>query len=129
MARSTAGDDEYATVAIIGDSRSDGKEGVGGVNDEVLSKIFAMIKKNNPRAVFFSGDLTLGLEEEEVAEGLYQENPTKAPVQNTQQEDHWAKAGFVYDSKAFKKSLNHFSRPSEAVSRTIDPTLPCDRES
>jgi 3',5'-cyclic AMP phosphodiesterase CpdA len=109
MARGTAGDDEYLTVAVIGDSRSDGKEGVGGVNDEVLSKIFAMIKKNNPRAVFFSGDLTLGLEEEEVAEGLYQENTPTPPVQNKQQEDHWAKAGFVYDSKAFKASLNHFS--------------------
>jgi hypothetical protein len=104
-----AGDKEYMTVAILGDSRSDGKEGVEGVNDKVLSKLFTMIKKDKPRALFFSGDLTLGLEDEEVEESLYQEKASAPPAQVNKQGDHWAKAGFIYDGKAYKKSLKFFS--------------------
>lgn len=108
-ALSSAGEDEYITIAVLGDSRSDGKEGVSGVNDEILSKIFSLIRKESPKAVFFSGDLTLGLEEEEVAEALYQDDAPASPAQDKQQGDHWAQEGFVYDSKAFKESLEHFS--------------------
>lgn len=119
--RAAVGDEEQITVAILGDSRSDGKEGVQGVNDKVLSRLFAMIKENKPGAVFFSGDLTLGLEEEEVAEDLYKENPPAPPAQNSQQGDHWAKEGFVYDSKAFKVSLDHFSALQKEY---LGPSIP-----
>jgi hypothetical protein len=109
MAQGTAGGDESITIAILGDSRSDGKEGVGGINDKVLSKLFAMIRERAPLALFFSGDLSLGLEEEEVSEHLYQEDAPPLPTQNRQHGDHWTREGFVYDSKAFKESLDYFS--------------------
>jgi hypothetical protein len=121
MAQGAAGDEEYVTTAILGDSRSDGKEGVGGINDKVLSRLFAMIKEKEPWALFFSGDLTLGLEEEEVAEELYQENAPTPPTQNSQQGDHWAQAGFVYDSKAFKESLEYFSTLQK---KYLGPSIP-----
>ena len=122
VAQSTAGNDEHLTVAILGDSRSDGKEGVLGVNDGVLSKIFGLIRKDKPRAVFFTGDLTLGLEDdEEVAEGLYQEDLSTPSAQDKGQGDHWAREGFVYDSKAFKESLDHFSA---LQNQYLGPSIP-----
>jgi 3',5'-cyclic AMP phosphodiesterase CpdA len=121
MAQSTAGAEEHITVAILGDSRSDGKEGVKGINDKVLSKLFAMIREKKPRALFFSGDLTLGLEEEEVAEDLYRENSSTPPKQEEKQGDHWAQAGYVYDSKAFKESLDYFSTLQKEY---LGPSIP-----
>jgi 3',5'-cyclic AMP phosphodiesterase CpdA len=121
MAQGVAGDEEYITIAILGDSRSDGKEGAGGVNDKVLSKLFAMIRERKPRALFFSGDLTLGLEEEEVAEDLYHENAPTPATPNSPQGDHWAQEGFVYDSKAFKESLDHFSALQKQY---LGPSIP-----
>jgi hypothetical protein len=110
LARNTAGQEKQVTVAILGDSRSEGKEGVLGVNDRVLSKIFDLISKDKPRAVFFTGDLTLGLEDdEEVAAGLYQENTSTPAAPDQKRANHWARKGFVYDSKTFNASLDHFS--------------------
>jgi hypothetical protein len=121
MAQSATGDEEYMTVAVLGDSRSDGKEGVEGINDKVLAKVFAMIRENKPQAVFFSGDLTLGLEEEEVAEHLYHENTATPPKQEKKQGDHWARGGYAYDSKAFKESLDYFSK---LQMETLGPSIP-----
>jgi len=117
----TTGDEEYVTIAILGDSRSDGKGGVEGINDTVLSKPFSMTRENNPRALFFSGDLTLGLEEEEVTADSYQENASTSTKQEKQQGDHWAQAGFVYDSVAFKKSLEYFSMLQK---KHLGPSIP-----
>ncbi len=109
MAHDTARDSEQITVAILGDSRSDGQSGVEGVNVEVLSKLFTMVKGKNPCALFFCGDLTLGLEDEEVASNLYQDNVSTPPAQKTPKGDHWAQKGFVYNATAFKANLDHFS--------------------
>lgn len=121
LAQSAAGDGGRLTVAFLGDSRSDGKEGVQGVNEKVLSKLFTMIREKNPRALFFSGDLTLGLEEEEVAEDLYQENASTPPGQEAKQGDHWAREGFVYDPKAYKESLEYFSTLQKEY---LGPSIP-----
>lgn len=93
-------------IAVLGDSRSDGETGSDGLNKEVLAKLCGMIKPYNPQAVFFTGDLTLGLEKEDEEDSTDIKNTTK-------EEDiygnHWSKSGFVYNSKAFIKQLNAFS--------------------
>jgi hypothetical protein len=116
-----AGDAEHITIAILGDSRSDGKEGVEGINDAVLSKLFSMAKEKNPQALFFSGDLTLGLEEEEVAEDLYHDNASTPQAPEKKPGDHWTQAGFVYDSKAYIKSLEYFSALQK---KYLGPSIP-----
>ncbi len=63
------------TVAVLGDSRTDGCVGHtqssdcrrqdDGFNQPVLSSLLHLLAVKNPAAVFFTGDLTLGLEKEE----------------------------------------------------------------
>jgi hypothetical protein len=95
-------------VVVLGDSRSDGEQGTDGINKEILSKLFSMIKPYNPDAVFFTGDLTLGLEKED------EDDEDSSGVKNTVKEEdiygnHWTKSGFLYNSAAFIRQLNTFS--------------------
>jgi hypothetical protein len=94
-------------VAILGDSRSDGEEGTDGINKSTLTKICSLVKMHSPDAVFFTGDLTLGLEKEDEEE---EENNIKGTVKGKDiYENHWEKEGFVYNSAHFKNQLNTFS--------------------
>jgi hypothetical protein len=120
-AQAVAGDEETTRVAILGDSRSDGKEGEEGINDKVLSKLFSMIREDKPQALLFSGDLTLGLEEEEVARDLYEGKAVTPKKQQKRQGGHWGHKGFVYDSKAYKKSLEYFSMLQKEY---LGPSIP-----
>lgn len=109
LAKAPDVDEDYVTIAILGDSRGEGKGGDEGVNSAVLAKLFSMIREKKPQALFFSGDLTLGLEEED--EENYDKEETSSPSvkQGKLPGDHWEQAGFVYDGIAFKKSLENFS--------------------
>lgn len=107
---------ENFKIAILGDSRSDGEAGTDGINKEILSKLMEMLKKYDPKAVFFTGDLTLGLEKED------EEDSTD--IKNTMPEEdimgnHWAKSGFVYNSISFTKQLNTFSEIYKQFAGTI----------
>lgn len=106
--KNAIGEVVYTTVAILGDSRSNGKDGTEGINDKVLSKLFSMIRIKKPQALIFSGDLTLGLEEEEVAEELYESH--KKNREKSEKKDHWVRNGFVYNDKAYMESLNYFTQ-------------------
>lgn len=63
------------TVAVLGDSRTDGCAGQpkrsecrrrdSGFDQPVLASLLALAAAKRPAAVFFTGDLTLGLEKEE----------------------------------------------------------------
>ncbi|HEX2787410.1 MAG TPA: metallophosphoesterase [Ignavibacteria bacterium] len=92
-------------IAILGDSRSDGEEGTNGINGGVLSKLFSLVKQQNPAAVFFTGDLTLGLEKKKNVKPGDTVNP--APTSDVF-ENHWEKAGFIYDQTAFRKMITTF---------------------
>jgi 3',5'-cyclic AMP phosphodiesterase CpdA len=87
-------------IAVLGDSRSDGEKDSDGLNKRVLSKLLSGIKGHYPDAVFFTGDLTLGLEKEDEIEDT---TGVKSPA------PEWATKGFVYDNKEFKRILNVFS--------------------
>ena len=102
--------DDDVRVVVLGDSRSSG-ENVSGFNNEVLTSLLKQIKEVRPRAVFFTGDLVLGLEKEDDDD---QEEATRAAAPDTDiYSNHWSKEGFEYNSVAFKKQL-------DAVSHDLD---------
>ena len=78
VVRSQAGSSTgFKTVIVMGDSRTDGCEGEKKISDcrqhdvgfdrKVLTQLVRLAAKPRPAAVFFTGDLTLGLEREEIA--------------------------------------------------------------
>jgi hypothetical protein len=102
---------ESLTVAVLGDSRTDGCVGRknfrdcrlhdSGFNEPVLAALLGLVAKKHPAGVFFTGDLTLGLEKEEddgeVAAGSF---PASAG---------WAR-NFEYDPKGFARMLAVFKK-------------------
>jgi Calcineurin-like phosphoesterase len=66
-----------------------------GLNRAVLTRLLQSAAKESPQGVFFTGDLTLGLEREDG------DDPGSSPAPKS-----WP--GFVYDSKAFQRQLKAF---------------------
>lgn len=105
-----SGFDADVRVVVLGDSRSSG-ENASGFNNDVLTSLLKQIREVRPRAVFFTGDLVLGLEKEEDED---HEEATRAPAPATDiYSNHWSKEGFEYNSVAFQKQL-------DAVSHDLD---------
>jgi 3',5'-cyclic AMP phosphodiesterase CpdA len=107
-----AGDREDAlSIILLGDSRTDGCVGQpsrsecrrsdSGFNEPVLSSLLAFAGAKRPDAVFFTGDLTLGLEKEE-EDGAIDEGASPAS-------GGWSR-DFQYDPKTFTRMLASFKR-------------------
>ncbi len=102
-------------VAILGESFTNGN-GVSGFNEEVVGRLFSIIRDKRPDAVIFTGNMVLGLDrnlpKEEVPMTF------KARVSRTwdvgSEEDVWPHEGFQYNSNAFQKQLNAFLHIKES---------------
>ena len=112
-ARSPAGS---KTVVVMGDSRTDGCVGEKKTSDcrqhdvgfdrKVLGQLLRLAAKQRPAAVLFTGDLTLGLEKEEIA-GVVDPGDTPAS-------GGWAR-DFEYDSKTFERMIKAFKKSAIAT--------------
>ena len=88
-------------IAVLGDSRTDGT-GEATTNTSVLSGLLDRARSGGAEAVFFTGDLVLGLEHED-SEG--EADPEDVPAAGA-----WGRAGFVYDPKAFQAQIDGVSK-------------------
>jgi hypothetical protein len=110
----------FKTVIVMGDSRTDGCVGEKKTTDcrqhdvgfdrKVLAQLLRLAAGHRPAAVFFTGDLTLGLEKEEAA-GVVDPGDTRAA-------GGWAR-DFEYDSKTFERMITAFKR---SVTATLGTT-------
>ncbi|MGZ3708847.1 MAG: metallophosphoesterase family protein [Bdellovibrionota bacterium] len=87
-------------VVVLGDSRGDAPT---GVNEQELRALNARIAPIRPSAVFFTGDLVLGLEKEEDDDHDPSDLHADAP-------GHWKKTGYIYSSKVFARQLDGFAK-------------------
>lgn len=93
-------------VAILGDSRGEPTD-KKGFNEYVLGRLFSLIKRDNPQAVFFTGDLVLGLgESKDVPES---ESSVSAPEKDLYG-NRWKKKDLVYSPTIYAKQLANFSQ-------------------
>ena len=106
----------FKTVVVLGDSRTDGCTGEKKTSDcrardvgfrrRDLTQLLTLAMRQRPAAVFFTGDLTLGLEKEETA-GVVDPGDTPAA-------GGWA-SEFEYDSKTFERMIKAFKRSVTAA--------------
>ena len=99
-------------IAVLGDSRTDGA-GEAKTNTSVLAGLLNRARGSGAEAVFFTGDLVLGLEHED-SEG--EADPEDIPAAGA-----WGRAGFVYDPKAFQAQIDGVAK---LVSRSLGPRVP-----
>jgi hypothetical protein len=103
------------SVAILGESYSSENNG-SGINEEILTRLFTLIRKNPPSAVIFTGDMTLGLQKEANLQSPEGIKPTKPPLTDELTTDlldtldttPWPQAGYAFNLVAFKKSMARF---------------------
>lgn len=96
------------TVAILGNSRSE-EDNATGINEKVLSKVLNQVKTQNPKAVFFTGDLVIGMIADKQSLGA-QEGAIVVPgPEKDIYNNRWKRNGFVYNNLAFEKQLQTFS--------------------
>lgn len=122
-------------VAILGDSRacdfdpkathrppacaSSERSLATGINVEVLTQLLGLAKARRPKAVFFTGDLTLGLERDDDAEIDAAGGAIVAPASG-----HWAKDGFRYSTVGYQKQLDAFVEILNGALGTAIPFYP-----
>lgn len=92
-------------VVILGGSRGEPGD-KKGFNEYVLTKLFDLISQQNPKAIFFTGDLVLGLaNQEDVPEN---EASVPAPEKDIYG-NRWKRKGLFYSPTIFKRQLGHFN--------------------
>lgn len=88
------------SVAILGDSYSYQES----FNKEVLKVLFRGIDKQNPRAVFFTGNLTFGVHSNETFPKLIYRIPSEKTILKDKKDER------ADDLKAFAQRLNEFKQ-------------------
>lgn len=90
-------------VAILGESYTPENEKYG-INVDVLERLFRLIKNNNPKAVIFTGNMTLGLKKDTSSLPY---DPLKPYLDGSELQD-WPAPGYKYDSRYFQEELSEF---------------------
>jgi 3',5'-cyclic AMP phosphodiesterase CpdA len=104
-------------IAILGDSRSSKKDHAKPLNEDVLGRLLDLLNKDEPQAIFFTGDLTLGFkEEEEPSDGKMGEEPVHSPG-----DGGWKMRRFIYEPAEYERQLAFFS---DVVRRHTKGTIP-----
>lgn len=96
-------------IAILGESYSNDHKNPG-FNEEILSRLFTLIREKQPAAVIFTGDMTFGLEAVETSQ--IRENqlltfPRNPNYLNFDRET-WEKDKYVYNAHKFQRDLDLF---------------------
>lgn len=122
VAGESSASDRVTHVAILGGSRGDGKT-EGFVNQNVLSRLLLQIQESHPKAVFFTGDLVLGLEAENKLEP-FKSNQGSYRVEGPQLDNHgnlWKEDRFFYDSNSYRSQLDTFTT---IINKTLGKNIP-----
>ncbi|MCP4701594.1 MAG: hypothetical protein GY862_32755 [Gammaproteobacteria bacterium] len=92
--------DKIHTIAILGDSRTGDAIDVDapGFNKPVLERLLGLVQDYNPEAVFYTGDLVLGLKRNDEAY-----SPPAADCHTDA--EGWRKKGYRYDKTAYESQL------------------------
>lgn len=91
-------------VAILGESFSPEDEKTG-INVDILERLLSLISKDNPKAVIFTGNMTLGLKKENDSNSADQ---LFKPFLNGSELHGWPYPGYTYDSVIFQQELSAF---------------------
>lgn len=99
-------------VALLGSSQSI-DENNDGIHTSVLTRLLILVNEKKPEAVFFLGDMSLGLVKKE------KERDLPEIVDNNK--TNWSELGYVYDAQAYQRQLNEFFR---IVKQTLKEKIP-----
>jgi hypothetical protein len=106
-------------VAILGESYSPENEKFG-INVEVLERLFTLINKANPKAVIFTGNMTLGLRKTDNAPV----SQLLKPFLNGSELHGWPYPGYTYESNYFQEELTEFQAIKNKTIGTDIPFYP-----
>lgn len=90
-------------VAILGESFSEEHNG-SGTNQEVLERLFSVIKTKSPDAVIYTGNMILGLERDEKVQSQELSSLKSGELAN----NTWPREGFKYTTQNFIKQVENF---------------------
>lgn len=90
-------------VAILGESFSQDYNG-SGMNEEILERLFSVIKTKNPNAVIYTGNMVLGLEKEQGNQHVDSMNLQTGELVDSK----WPRDGFKYSTKNFIAQIEKF---------------------
>lgn len=99
-------------VAILGSSQS-ADENSRGINKDVLARLLILAKEKKPSALFFMGDMALGVFKGEVGE--------KIPDTEDNYGFNWRNEGYIYDSQAYQRQLDEFTA---IIAETLGKQIP-----
>lgn len=104
------GNKEYSSgshVAILGESYND--ENNIGANEEILKRLFSLIRLKSPDAVIFTGNMSLGLEKQGTAPMPAESEPSQLPgLETDAYGDNWPQEGFAYNGQTYRNQLEAF---------------------
>lgn len=106
-------------IAILGESFSDENNGLG-VNQEVLERLFSVIKEKEPNAVIYTGNMTLGLQ------GSEEKKKVNAFVSQSGElaDNTWPRDGFKYTTQNFVHQIENFLKIKNTFLGTNIPFYP-----
>lgn len=90
-------------IAILGESYSPENE-KSGMNEEILERLFNLISKDKPKAVIFTGNMTLGLKKENNLPA----SQLLKPFLNGSELHDWPYPGYTYKSEYFQQEISEF---------------------
>lgn len=106
-------------IAILGESFTP-EDKVNGINADVLERLFTLISREKPKAVIFTGNMTLGLKKEDNAPA----NDLLRPFLNGSELHGWPYPGYVYDSRYFQQEIVEFLKIKDRALGNSIPFYP-----